>query len=364
MRKDEDEDHTHEHEDEEPLPEIPPLQEISSLMRGQCTEWQSQDLPLTPEKSSLVPVPPASWMPEEDAVSLELRHSSEEDSNGSASPEPLMEGPGAAAVLRANGVYFPVEKKEATSKDEQEGDALGKPDDHDDTRNTHAQDKEHDDQEKEEDDSRTQHYSPKHVEQEEEQGDDQEEEEGDEQEEEEGYDPEEEEESDDGHDAKIPLVLHREQRVLRRPAGQAKNKKQPKAAAKAKAKAKSQAKAKAKGKAKAKAGAKATEPETAAPENAADAPPKKKGGWPKGKAKAKAKQVCGPPKRKDPPADDKKDEAEKDSDDAPAKRPKKGVCLVTPEQKKHLKSSLGNMYCVLCMCVNLCGCLLVWVAQT
>ena len=366
-------DHLHDGEDEEhqePPNVIPPL------MRGQSTEWQSQDLPLTPPKSRLAP--PESWMSQEDAlsaVSLKVRTSSEGDSisNGSESPEPLASGPGAVAVLRANGVFFPV--KEAASKEEtqdqeleQEGDVTARADDHDETNNAHDQEKQADDQEKEEEDKHTKHYSPEHMEQDEQQDDEEEEE----------QEEQEEQKDQEMNDANIPLVLHRQQKVLRRPAGfikktkpeetgpsemepqaKAAAKRKPKAQAKAKGTAKAQAKAKVKAKAKAKGKA---VPDSDAPENAkpADAPERKKKGWPKGKAKAKAKgkAVCEPPKRKDPPADDKHDDEEKqaadkdhDEEKKATKRPKKGVCLVTPEQKKQLKSSLGNMYCMLCACV-------------
>ena len=355
-------DHLHKEEDEEQDEEQEdPPRTIPPLMRGQSREWRSEDLPLTPPKSKLLP--PASWMSQEDGVSLEVRSSSEGHLEGSASPEPLAYGPGAEAVLQANGVFFPVGKSEAACKDlepEQEGNNTSKADDHDDTSNAHDQEKEADDQEKKEDDQDTRHYSPEHMQQKEEQGEEQ--------------DAEEEDEKMNT-DAEIPLVLHHQQRVLRKPAGQFKKKPMPEepgpseVESKAKPKAKCTAKATAKGKAKAKAKAKgkavaSTTATNEASENAkpADAPQPKKKGWPKGKAKAKAKQCNGPPKRKDPPADEKDEEGNEedksDAEDIPKKRPKKGVCLVTPEQKKQLKSSLGNMYYRLCACVYVFVCLL------
>ena len=86
------EDEEQQEEEEHESPAIPPLH------RGQSREWLSQDLPLTPPKSKLAP--PASWLADDDGVSLQVRSSSD----GSASPEPLQPGVGAEAFLRANGV--------------------------------------------------------------------------------------------------------------------------------------------------------------------------------------------------------------------------------------------------------------------
>ena len=358
-----------EHEEEHDSPAaIPPLQ------RGKSTEWQSQDLPLTPPKTKLAP--PASWVSHEndDAVSLEVRSASGSCSDGSESPEPFMPGPGVEEFLRVNGVDPDNIGKAAKSKHE-----------------TQDQEPPQDSQEQQGDDQNTQltkHYSPEPLKQEEQE------------EEPEAEEHEQEEEGGMHDDSEIPLVLHAAQRALRKPAGftkkpnqesDAEPKSKPKASAKGKAKAKcTAAKATAKAKGKAKAKAKATNTDegkesaeakpTAKAKGKAKAkgtksqevqddkpdekqPAKKKGGWPKGKAKAKAKAKQAPVpdanKRKDPPARDEDEEDEaKEEETRGNKRPKKGVCLVSPEQKKHLKSSLGNLYYIelVHVCMYECAC--------
>ncbi|CAE7537668.1 unnamed protein product [Symbiodinium sp. CCMP2592] len=319
--------------------DVPP--ETPALVRARAAEWNPEELPITPPKDRLQP--PVSWgeVVESDrrSVSLEVRSEDGSDTE-SASPEPLHRGVGVEAFMRANGLLDHehadngADKHAATCGDEEQG-GLG----HDPEEIKGAG-------EEQEDNQQTQHYSPE-------------------------QNPEgmEEAEKDSGDD--IPLLTHAAQNSLRKASGR-KKKDEGSADAvdpKPKPTAKSSAKAKAKGKAKAKAksatGKPAEAPQEQKDEDADDgqdkAPPKKKG-WPKGKAKAKAAlkrpaAANGSIKRKHDPEEEQEKDQEKEHDpqdsdqsqdiDKPdqaqqPKRVKKGECLVTSEQKKHLKSLIAH----------------------
>ena len=323
-------------EKDQELPEVP------ALMRGEAAEWKPEELPITPTKPTKSDLqPPASWMAaprdmDMESVSVDVRSEPGDDASGSQSPQPLMRGPGVEAFLRANGVDLQKDSeipgasqddsKQAVHMDETKDEDMRS--NHGETETAEAEGQEGEGPE------HTQHYSPP-----------------------EASEAEEKEEEPVGEpdDKEIPVLLHAEQRSLR-PAG--------KGAAKPMA-----AKAKPKGKAKSKAKAKANSKTSKAP----DAPEAvetatKKRGWPKGKAKSCMKRPAAAVRVNNKQDDDEEVDASMQADDnkekeaeevkeqekskeeqeepqePEPKRIKKGVCLVSTEQKKYLKSSLGNIY--------------------
>ena len=340
------------------LPNIVPP-EVPALVRAHATEWNPEELPVTPTKDRLLP--PVSWTkaPESDqrSVSLDIRSEEDGSDTDSASPEPLQRGVGAMAFLRANGAHVDehVESKGA-DKDAAACEVEGRGGEGHDPMEIQEAGDEH------EDNQQTQHYSPE--------------------EKPEGMEPVERDSDDE-----IPLLTHAAQHSLRKGAGRKKKGEgqasavEPKAKPTAKATACAKTKAAAKSTAKAKA-KKAASKSSEAPQEHNDADdakvnsaPKKKG-WPKGKAKAKAAlkrpaAANGSIKRKHEPdqepeqdhekeveheeqESEKPEEGKKPGEAKEPKPEKKGTCLVTPEQKKHLKSSLGNIRWSMqqvCMCL-------------
>ena len=346
--------------EEQELPNIPP--EAPPLVRADAAEWKPEELPITPTKTSLLP--PVSWLvatepehvdegseddeeSEKDSVSLEVKD--EDDSDH----EPLMRGVGAVEFLRANGVQLGHEESTGADQDDTNAapcKAVGHEDDAMGVEECHEREA-------------TQHYSP-------------------------AAEPAGREEDEPENDEDVPLLHHASQAALR---GKKTKKKQgdaveptakPSAKATAKTKAKAKAKTKSAPKAKAKNGEKKSTANPKEPDDAEEVAPPKKKGWPKGKAKAKsmkkpaaanmgAKRKHADDREKDPQMQEDENEKEKEeqheekeprepqedeeAQESPqSKRPKKGVCRVTSEQKKHLKSSLGNIRLSMCACMQVC----------